>query len=962
MSAIDPLAPGSALFQYRVGERIGANVFQAEDTKSGRKVAIKVLTKTLPRDPARRDAMVKDVQQHAALYHPSIATIIEIVPANEMLLMVMELVEGQPIAKRFSGKPADKSTFFRVAYQAADALKLLHAKNFIHGNLNGDSFVITPANQVKLVGLNLTNILQKAGGPAATYQQKGSDVRSVAYMAPEQIANQPLVPVSDVWSLGVVLYEVATGRLPYLGTTGPEVARKIIDEQPQSPKAVHPSIDNGVLSVMGRCLFKDPFKRFKEVRLLTEEIGKIDPEAPKFAAEIAKAAAAAPAAAATSAAPAAAAVTRNAILFIAEVANYDEKMQLDPAGAQKDAARMQQLLGEAVYLFDGEVLDPFGPRMVAELKSVDSALEAARKGEFDFSPDQQEGEPIPVTMLLHAGEVETRDGAVIGPAVTKAFDILGQIAPLNLLITEEFLKRGRGNVRLKDVGAKAGLKLYEIVPTEPKVVQKEPTTQELAEESAARAAEALAAATAAKKKKTRTAAVAAVAVVVIAAAAGVALRPKKSVEAAPVVNVSKEPPAATAASPRKVFVQPIAVEGNDPSLADRAKAIRLASMEVLRGYPEVRVSDAASSDATPIAATMRASAMGPELAFGGAAAAAPDAASGIQSLVQFVATQLKLQPRTGTTPDAYNAFADAVLAESSNDNAKSEASLRAAMKADPSFLPAQALAVRVFTAQGKDADALAAAKQVAALDPNNIDAARLVARASLRAGDIGSALGGYNSVLRQNGSDVEAINIIGRYALAVNDLQKFAGAIAKARGADPNAITIHEPDVLLAAGRIDPAADKYYDVELKAPANPALALKLGRISVLRHGSSIAEAELQKLEKEDPKYGLHMLRAYLFASGGNKNEAANELKAALAGSTPGDDYYTCAAEIAAINGDPKGTLDALDLAVKRKEPTGSYILANPLFSFLQSDARFGKLRETVNAQQNEIRSALANVSL
>ena len=105
------------------------------------------------------------MRQNAAIYHTNIATILEIVPANEMLLLVMEYVDGQPVTKHFMGKPADRETFFRVAYQAADALKLLHAKNFIHGNLNGDAFIITPAGQVKLVGFNLTNVLQKAGGP-----------------------------------------------------------------------------------------------------------------------------------------------------------------------------------------------------------------------------------------------------------------------------------------------------------------------------------------------------------------------------------------------------------------------------------------------------------------------------------------------------------------------------------------------------------------------------------------------------------------------------------------------------------------------------------------------------------------------------------------------------------------------------------------------------------------------------
>ena len=113
---------------------------------------------------------------------------------------------------------------------------------------------------------------------------------------------------------------------------------------------------------------------------------------------------------------------------------------------------------------------------------------------------------------------------------------------------------------------------------------------------------------------------------------------------------------------------------------------------------------------------------------------------------------------------------------------------------------------------------------------------------------------------------------------------------------------------------------------------------------------------------DPAYGAHILKAYLAAQSGNKAAVADELKAAEAASKMGDDYWTSIAEIAAMTGDTRGVDDALDRAAARKEPTASYVLANPLFGFMQSDARFLKIREKLAAQQNEIRSALAGVTL
>jgi hypothetical protein len=172
---------------------------------------------------------------------------------------------------------------------------------------------------------------------------------------------------------------------------------------------------------------------------------------------------------------------------------------------------------------------------------------------------------------------------------------------------------------------------------------------------------------------------------------------------------------------------------------------------------------------------------------------------------------------------------------------------------------------------------------------------------------------------------------------------------------------VHAPDVLLAGAHFEQAANKYYDVEEKVPVNAALSLKIGRIAVLRHSGPIADIELKKLEDVDPVYGAHVLKAYIGAAGHSRPTADEELKAALAASTPGDDYWTSAAEVAALFGDNKGVITALENAAKRKEPTASYVLADPLFGYLQSDARFVKVRARIAATQGEIRSALATLS-
>ena len=969
MSAIDPFVAGGNVLSYRLIERVSASVWRAEDTRTGKPVAIKVLTKQLPHDPSRREMVIRDMRQGAALYHASLVTNIDVSQADDALILVMEWFESQPLAVAFRGRAAERTEFFRVVYQLVDAVKLLHTKNVLHLNIAGDSVLVAANGQVKLAGLNGATFLPRREGQGSAFAQKGSDVDAVSYMSPEQITNQPATVQSDVFSLGIVMYEIATGRRPYLAASAPEVARKIVDEQPPSPKAVNPDIDGAVLSVMGKCFFKDPYRRHKDTKAIIDEIVKADGDVVAWSNDIARAALNAVASARH------AAQTRQSIFLAADIANYDQVNLTDPAAAAKTASRVQQILGEAIYLFDGQVVDPFGPRFVGELPSLESAFEAGRKGEFDFSPGQQDGVPIPVRLILHAGEMETRDGSPAGVAVDKAFEILKQLEPQKLHITEAVMKKGRTSLRLRDAGARAGVKLFAIAPdgeeAESEARAAAATASEEATLLAAQAAEAEATATALraskKRKRTLIAGIAA-AVIIVAGTAFFWARGRQS-EAAPVaVNRPAALAPATAATPRKVVIDRFTVTPPDPVLQQRADAIRLAAIEVLRSFPEVRVVDDKAADVSAYTAKLTAEGASPQIIAAtegkvpkqGTSTPLIDASGGIQELITWIATDLKIKPRGAANAEAYNAFADAVAASAAKDDAHTESSLRDAIKADPSFLAAQLFAFHFFDAHGKDAEGLAAAREIVAQDPANLEAVRRIARASLAAGDLVAAFSSYGTVLQHEHSDAEALNIIGRYALAAGDNALFNAALTRLSGSDAGAL--HAPDVLVASGRIDNAADMYYDLEQHLPRNPALSLKIGRIAVLRHSAEIAELELKKVEQTDPNYGAHILRAYIAAQSANRAAADAELKSASAASKPGDEYWTTVAEIAAMTGNVRGVNDALDRAAARKEPTASYVLSNPLFGFMQSDARFSKLREALRAQQNEIHTALAGVTL
>lgn len=950
------MSSSQSLGPFVIGERVGSSTWLGEDTRNGKQIAIKLLTRQLPKETARRESLIRDVRVSAALYHAFLVPIVEIAQVGDNLVMVMERIEAQPLAKHVKGTPLDRAEVLRLTNQLAEVVKYLHMKGIQHGNISGDSVMIQPNGQVRLGGLNSGNLLRRDTS-SSTYQQKGNDARAVAYMAPEQIAQQTADERTDVFSIGVIMYEMATGRLPYTPAAAADVARAVVEGAPASPKAINPNIDNGVMNILGGCLFKDPFRRHKDARAVLDLIAKIEPAAVTFTEQLSKK---------TVAGPSGSSEKKRSVLFLAELANFD-LLELDEA--QRAGARMQQILGEAVFLFNGRVIDPFGPRMVAELPDIESAFEAGRKGEFDFSPGQDAGD-LSVHMLLHAGEYEVREGMASGPSIDKAFEAMNDLPANTLFVSEELVKEGRGNVRLRDYGARAGLKLYQIVPAEPQQAQIEPTALDTGEQeriAAEEEAQEKALAAAQRKRTMISSAIAAMVVIaILAAIAAMWMRRPAKPAAAPVAAAPSGPAPATAANPRTILLSDFTVETpGDPLLAERANAIRLGAIEVLRSFPELRVTEHAAPDVTAFSARVRSDATGVAVVptsgeKAGAPVVATDVASGIEAVVRWVASEVKMQPRTVAKAEALNPFADALLARSLNDVTRADNSLRAALAADPNFLPGQLLAMHFFASQGKKDEALAAARQVAALDPTNLDATRTVARASLIGGDLKQAFAMYDLVLRREPKDAEALNLIARYAASIDDTARFQSTLARMRGIPSSSVNVHEPDLIANAGRLDAAVQRYYTVEETAGNNAALALKIGKLAVLRHSLEMADFQLNKLEQADPLYGAPMLRAYIAAEKKDRGAAEAELKKALAASTPGDDSYTSAAEIYAILADTPAVIASLEKAVARKEPTAAYIIANPLFRYLDSEPAFQKLRQMLGIQKEEVREALLQI--
>src|SRR5260370_1294297 len=260
---------GQVLGHYRIDAKLGEGgmgvVYRARDEFLHRDVALKILSKgTVPTDSAR-DYLLHEARSSSALSHPNICTIHEVSELNGELYIVMELVEGKPLNTLIAGEGLPVESLLRYGVQIAAALSHSHSRNIIHGDLTSSNIVVTPARLVKVLDFGLAqrsevDLLEGATqtiGPLDTAQGLTGTLQ---YMAPEMLRGLETDHRIDIWALGVVLYEAASGQLPFKGRTAFEISSAILhDLPPQLPSR----IPTRLCAIIQRCLAKEPAQRYQ---------------------------------------------------------------------------------------------------------------------------------------------------------------------------------------------------------------------------------------------------------------------------------------------------------------------------------------------------------------------------------------------------------------------------------------------------------------------------------------------------------------------------------------------------------------------------------------------------------------------------------------------------------------------------------------------------------------------------
>ena len=260
--------------RYTIIEELGRGgmgvVYKAEDTKRKRTVALKFLPKELTHVSDVKARFMREAQAAAALDHPNICTVYEFDETDEASFISMAYIQGQSLRTTLESGPMELDEALKIVTQVAEGLKEAHKKGVIHMDIKSTNVMVTESNQVKIMDFGLARMTE-----TTLVTQEGMTMGTVPYMSPEQARGETVDHRTDIWSLGVVFYEMLTGQLPFKGEHEQAIVYSILKEKPKPITALKSDVPASIEQVVGKALEKNPDKRYQQAEELLDDLKSI---------------------------------------------------------------------------------------------------------------------------------------------------------------------------------------------------------------------------------------------------------------------------------------------------------------------------------------------------------------------------------------------------------------------------------------------------------------------------------------------------------------------------------------------------------------------------------------------------------------------------------------------------------------------------------------------------------------